>query len=177
MTWGEQLELHGRSIAVEPASWVGGVVVLDDGRWSLLIDGVFEQEYADVSRSEPGEWRWYYNVDIDEDYMGDCDPLLPPPALLRPGVAAYEDALAALALLPRAELVKGGEGWGDYVSLAMDTCTLVSHADCSLRFYPAKGMFGPEYYDARGRDWQREGVLRAWLAQVAVQAQSVEVAS
>lgn len=188
MQWNTSVDIGGRAIAVTPENWIGGVVLLDDGEgpeWHIT------KAYLTVPPPEMGTIGTlaasYYPLFQFDDYdwgftAANCAPILPPPTLLRAGEPCWSDALAALALLPGAERYPFERLTRcDYVKIpaeAGDFGVSFYHGEKQLRLVYANHLAGlDDNYEARGRDWQREGVIRQYLQQVALQAQSVEVAS
>ncbi len=100
LAWGDTLRVGDRTLAVEPALWVGGVVAVPDIATCGATKLWMAVDWADatyLTGDQPGNFA-----------HRECTPFLPPPAALSPErEARLAEAWAALLTLPDALSTQG----------------------------------------------------------------------
>lgn len=154
----------GALVELVLTSFVSKDIAAKTGTWSLISEarcekgiGIRDSMFGNVympGDPPPNYWR----------------VLLPAPASLPGEHGTPERAAAvldALAGLPGATRLTGGH----VVKIQLETCRVfidkkpncICNSDSGPGVAKDPDLTEQEHYDARGRDWQKEGALRAWL--------------
>lgn len=136
----------------------GALVALEDGRWAIC------------TQQAPGIAPGFVNAVLPHEPNPYVIPAWPRTTLLLSPPAHYPDAtalLAGLAGLLGAVVDKVPAGHAAWVPLGFgELLILVSNEGKPITawYRPDENLSCTEYnYEARGRDWQREGALRQYL--------------
>lgn len=158
--FGDTLLLCGRDVTLSPAA---GMLCEYKGEWAMLDDNAWQYDLVAVAEQEPRRVICAGSDDIRRC----CTPLLPAPSQLDPANLRRE-AFAAVATLPGVPYFETGPykpGDLGNLHIPLETGTLILYwGDWTLEYRGNRGT--PTNYEARGRDYRREGALRAWLAAV-----------